>query len=1032
MINLNEVDDSQKSVNTMLSTILSSAALLHDIGKSGEGFQSKIRSVNSKTKDFVRHDALSAMFIVFVINELSKDQSSELEILKALSALKKSHFESYANDFHQFFSLQIKDRLKQKNETAFHLNLCNTLNSFSKKNYPILSSIVNLVLTHHRSISTNRSEDKVSGDTKVYLMNNSSTCFLSQYFKYYVNNSLAAEADKFLKLNISSIDDSYFESLQKSFSTISIQVESDSLTYKAFCESSNISSFYVLRPFLVYADHLVSSERSKSDKITTSTLPSAATELFASPGGDRLHDHILDVAKKSTWLFRYGLNKQIDHIENSQFLAGMEKSDLPKFEWQDCASAHVLSETTEQKSGFFAVIMASMGYGKTIGACKVLKAASNEQIRFTYALSARSLATQVGISLANDLRIDPAQMAIVIGDTTAKKDGSGAGKDIEEEMSFEDSYSIQTADKIMAVDEADLMNWSDRDQIAAMSNKTSVFITTPVVSITVDYLIRGLKNRGSDSIHLFRLMTSDLVLDEIDSYQPTDMVGITHLVYLSGFYGRKVLAMSASINSETTALLHAAYKKGFEKGQAYHQCLDMKSYLITHRPESCVLDLNQIEANSMPVKINTFLLSLDTSSTNALSTDALSSNQILKSEKAKISLLPFSTNDQNFTQKLKQEIEFAARSHRTTKDEVSISTCFVKFNTTKSCIDACLDFCKLVDDCPNDCSNDRANDYIVVSYHSHLFDEDRSVVEKFLGDILLRKNQYSIFDNSKIKSYIKENDIKDLKIVVFTTSIQETGRDFDYDFCFQEPNTFRSLMQSTGRILRHRDIIVHEPNVFVFKDEKNSMLAHPGINTQIDQYNICAIDEDKNEKNVIHFTLDPEYLQKQKKRKEKKLLSLPDAYRVMDTEFLDYSPLLLTNEKQVKHKFDSIPDAEVRIYNFYIKKTTEWFTNSVENQFPIMIDAFKFRDSTMSFSYSGHLEERTKAGNDFYPAVSRSVQTINIRFNLVESNFKCLILSQEMKLKPNRFCSGKISIYREEEKDFVYIEGIGWKPFGVV
>lgn len=80
-----------------------------------------------------------------------------------------------------------------------------------------------------------------------------------------------------------------------------------------------------------------------------------------------------------------------------------------------------------------------------------------------------------------------------------------------------------------------------------------------------------------------------------------------------------------------------------------------------------------------------------------------------------------------------------------------------------------------------------------------------------------RHNPQAIFEDPLITAWRCDAPLR--LILVCTTSIQETGRDHDYDWAITEPWSIRSLVQLAGRVLRHRDIQPATPNIGVLERE---------------------------------------------------------------------------------------------------------------------------------------------------------------------------------------------------------------------
>src|SRR5690606_22295573 len=74
-------------------------------------------------------------------------------------------------------------------------------------------------------------------------------------------------------------------------------------------------------------------------------------------------------------------------------------------------------------------------------------------------------------------------------------------------------------------------------------------LLTPFLVCTIDHLISATEGvRGGHQIlPMLRLLSSDLVIDEIDDYDAIDLVAVLRLIHLVGLLGRDLLISSATI-----------------------------------------------------------------------------------------------------------------------------------------------------------------------------------------------------------------------------------------------------------------------------------------------------------------------------------------------------------------------------------------------------------------------------------------------------------------------------------------------------
>ncbi len=88
--------------------------------------------------------------------------------------------------------------------------------------------------------------------------------------------------------------------------------------------------------------------------------------------------------------------------------------------------------------------------------------------------------------------------------------------------------------------------------------------SAPILVGTIDHLM-GVAS-PTNSRFLFqsvRVLTADLILDEIDQYDPEDIAAIGRLIYQTAAGGRRVIIMSATLTAAVASALHQAYREGW-------------------------------------------------------------------------------------------------------------------------------------------------------------------------------------------------------------------------------------------------------------------------------------------------------------------------------------------------------------------------------------------------------------------------------------------------------------------------------------
>ena len=112
--------------------------------------------------------------------------------------------------------------------------------------------------------------------------------------------------------------------------------------------------------------------------------------------------------------------------------------------------------------------------------------------------------------------------------------------------------------------------------------------------------------------------------------------------------------------------------------------------------------------------------------------------------------------------------------------------------------------------------------------------------EKHLDKILCRKEQNNqepqAFEDCVIKQHLQDTSQENILFILIATPVEEIGRDHDFDWAIIEPSSFRSIIQLAGRVKRHRNHVVLEPNVAIMQynlkgleDNNDAVFCRPGF-----------------------------------------------------------------------------------------------------------------------------------------------------------------------------------------------------------
>lgn len=783
----------------LMMLTLRAAALTHDIGKMCAAFQDKlakacaIRKKSSKDPnpgyEFMRHDALS----YYVIRTLTP--SGKLDELLALMELP-------ANELARRIDQPSAKALTQKFENLLQSDLEALLRAMAgkrtgsrralKEGTPqdstaeLEATLVRLIaflsLTHHRL-------PRAPKNTEHY------TYRATQSSETYFHQDLASEYKRCLSFPKGSVycDDTGATSLGKQLVKIIEELKICMSVEDA--QKMNLARFIrttleLGRPLLVLSDYLGSSMKTDKDTTIADILANTRKIEDKSLPGDTLATHVRSVHRhmRKLGLFTLTLLHKTNDLMPELSTAACHRIDAlrspaGKFAWQ--YELFMYLKRVCGKEPVFACVPAETGAGKTIAAAQIMRALGS--LRFVYCLGLRSLTLQTGQSYRKDLGLGEADLATVIGDViTQKAFNETQGSESMDQSEFLLDSLPQPKDWLSYLEDG-----ASAESLAdGFSQKKVDFISTPVVVCTIDQLIGIVQlSTVKHALIYLRLLSSDLILDEVDNYSPQEMKHLQKLCYLAGLARRNVVCQSATMGHlHTKALLEA-----FQAGVAASESLTGLSgamRLVLGSNLAAPRDLLIESADGLP---------------NALRfVDAFNQDCILAQKAAtpKVKQKVLDASALDFDALAKEALALHEGNAVALEPDLKASVGFVRFNTvTTARAFAAHLFATL--DVPSD------TEISVVCYHSKYSALELSVIDRVLNTLTNRKGlKETDFSKEAIGQFWKPlanlSGKKNLVIIVVTTSILETGRDHDYDWAIVEPNSHRSLVQSAGRVRRHR------------------------------------------------------------------------------------------------------------------------------------------------------------------------------------------------------------------------------------
>ncbi len=578
---------------------------------------------------------------------------------------------------------------------------------------------------------------------------------------------------------------------------------------------------------LMLGDHYYSSQA--ADKKWQSDLKLFAnTDFNTKQFKQKLDEHLVGVARNALRTAHL-LPAFENEPPTAQDIPALKKPSPKGYKWQDKAVAEISKWRTDKPKiqGFFAVNMASTGCGKTFANAKVMRALSNDggSLRFVLALGLRTLTLQTGDEYRDRVGLDNSELAVLIGSRAVMELHQQAKQD-EEKQSYERSGSLsqealldEDVDYDCAIPEEGLATvlTSDRDR---------KFLYAPVLACTIDHLMASIETKrgGRYILPTLRLMSSDLVIDEVDDFTGYDPVAIGRLVYLAGMLGRKVMISSATIPPDLAEGYFKAYRDGWQLYCITRDTnigigciwIDEFNTQVVSRVDSdtskSILGYRECHQQFIQKRIA------------KLQNQSVKRKADIQSCESIFAAYKINHNDKDVIESklgtyfsLMADSAFVKHHSNHTVDnstQLRVSFGVIRIANIQPCV--ALTKCLLTMPCPAD------TQIRVMAYHSQQVLLLRHVQERHLDQVLKRKErdgeQPGAFSNSQIRKHLDqivkaEPEVKNVLFVLAATPVEEVGRDHDFDWAVVEPSSYRSIIQLAGRVRRHRQSPVTQSNI---------------------------------------------------------------------------------------------------------------------------------------------------------------------------------------------------------------------------
>ncbi|MDT4331138.1 type I-F CRISPR-associated helicase Cas3f [Methylomonas sp. MED-D] len=766
-----------------IKALVAVAALLHDWGKATALFQSKLKS-SSCVGDPLRHEWISCLLLNGLVRLAGDEDKTWLRLL---------------GDDNW-------DEAALKNLTAE--NLKNPLADLP----PIAQLVGWLIMSHHRLPSRFKPNDE-SGQNRESLARMLKS--LNADWGYQNPN----DDDKRLKAcfefpdGLLSQSDPWRKQLKKWSAKllqnqVPIQALLDNGAYRLLLHHARLC--------LMLGDHYYSS--CQADGNWQSVIDLYANTDSQKRLKQKLDEHLVRVGDQALKISQT-LSRFSSEMDAAYDIKSLKQKSPAGFEWQDKAVDGIArfkaqhQAQQEQGYGWFVVNMASTGCGKTVANAKVMRALADDgdSLRYVLALGLRTLTLQTGNEYRNRLGLTDQDLAVLIGSAAIKQLYDKAARKKDQPPGYEDIGS-ESREQLLAEDldfgdmpHAEFLDVLFPKHQPRLTEKHKAFLYKPVLACTIDHIIVATETRrgGKFILPCLRLLSSDLVIDEVDDFDGTDLIAIGRLIHLAGMLGRKVMISSATIPPDLAEGFFHAYQAGWQLHSHFKTAHPLVACAWIDEFGTQVERLDNTDSDSRCRQYAQLHRQFIGKRVGHLHKQLVKRKAIIErcDELLALKSQPVEQRQQYFA-----KIRLAAERLHADHHSIDAKTGKrVSFGVVRMAnIPPCVALTRYMLQAEWGCSIEPK----IMAYHSRQVLLIRHEQEKHLDEILQRKEKpgqtAKAFQVPAIRRHLDSTAADDVLFILVATPVEEVGRDHDFDWAVIEPSSFRSIIQLAGRVLRHR------------------------------------------------------------------------------------------------------------------------------------------------------------------------------------------------------------------------------------
>ena len=815
------------------------AALLHDWGKATQLFQDKLnpQSKNSFKGDPLRHEWISSLLLMALIQS-GKAPEQDQSWLEPL----------------------LEQSIDERQLTAAIPELSQEFTPFNK--LPDAAAVLLwLVLSHHRLPKLSDKEkakygDKTNDTPQQLLQRLSQNWGYENRFDDVEFKQRLPDCFRFPQ-GLLSDSSRWMQALSHRARQLQAHLP---LFSDAIKDGSWRTIAHHARLCLMVGDHYYSSQAQAKNWPNTINL-FANTHRDGPEKGQfkqQLDEHLVNVANIAVNTCRLLPRFERDTPKAEDIQQLKPSKNVPpaikkQFGWQDKAVTAIKEyrqENDDKFGGYFIVNMASTGRGKTLANAKIMQALSDDQqsLRFILALGLRTLTLQTGDEYRDRIGLADDELAVLIGSKAILELHQASKEALDKDLQPlpDEDFGSESCESLLGEQEDvvgfgcgfdDDERWQNllpEEELTTVltGRKERALLYAPVLACTIDHIMAATETTrgGRYILPSLRLMSSDLVIDEIDDFTGEDLVAIGRLIYLAGMLGRKVMISSATIPPDLALGYFTAYQKGWALFAASRHQYSQVACGWTDEFKTELVTVNQGEAATASYQAahHSFVEKRVTK---------LRGEPVKR--RAEIVPLPDpsadNTHEVSYFSTIQQAILAKHHQHHVQDSKTSRH---VSFGVVRC---ANISPCIALTEYLLDASWPEDVEVRVMAYHSQQVLLLRHAQEQHLDQVLKRKisvnDPQGAFHHPMIREHLDSEDSKHFIFVLVATPVEEVGRDHDFDWAVVEPSSFRSIIQLAGRVRRHRDADTENeaPNMGLlqfnlkgYRGEKKDVFSRPG------------------------------------------------------------------------------------------------------------------------------------------------------------------------------------------------------------